>query len=82
MVRTFRRRPVTRHTRPAQNLPGLALDPTYIKGFVEGCLERIGDDDPKEERLFRALFEDETQREVVKETLTADCEVGTGQPPG
>ncbi len=24
---------------------GLALDPAYIEGFVEGCLERIGEDD-------------------------------------
>ncbi len=25
---------------------GLALDEGYIEGFVEGCLERIGEDDP------------------------------------
>jgi hypothetical protein len=24
---------------------GLALDPAYVEGFVEGCLERIGEDD-------------------------------------
>ena len=24
---------------------GLALDPNYIEGFVEGCFERIGEDD-------------------------------------
>jgi len=23
----------------------LALDPAYVEGFVEGCLERIGEDD-------------------------------------
>ena len=28
---------------------GLALDPAYIEGWVEGCLERIGEDDPDEE---------------------------------
>jgi hypothetical protein len=34
-----------------------------------------------EEQLFRDLFEDETQREVVVESLKADCEVRTGRPP-
>ena len=40
---------------------GLALDEKYVEGFVEGCLERIGEDDSEEERLFRDLWEDETQ---------------------
>jgi hypothetical protein len=31
---------------------GLTLDPAYIEGWVEGCLERIGEDDPDEELLF------------------------------
>jgi hypothetical protein len=44
---------------------GLALDERYVEGWVEGCLERIGKDDPEEELLFRDLWEDETQREVV-----------------
>ena len=61
---------------------GLALDPAYIKGWVEGCLERIGEDDPDEEQLFRDLFEDETQRDVVVDCLQADCEVRTGRPAG
>ncbi len=34
---------------------GLALDERYIEDFVEGCLERIGEDDPEEEQLFRIL---------------------------
>ena len=59
---------------------GLALDERYVEGFVEGCLERIGEDYPDEERLFRDLWEDETQREVVVESLKADCEVRTGRP--
>ena len=46
---------------------GLALDPAYIEGWVEGCLERIGEDHPEEEQLFRDLWEDETQRDVVIE---------------
>jgi hypothetical protein len=47
-----------------------------------GCLERIGEDDPDEERLFRDLWENETQREVVVESLRADCEVRPGRPAG
>ena len=58
----------------------MALDESYVEGWVEGCLERIGQDDPDEEQLFRDLFEDETQREVVIESLQADCEVRTGTP--
>jgi hypothetical protein len=61
---------------------GLALDERYVEGWVEGCLERIGEDDPDEELLFRDLWEDETQRDVVIESLKADCEVRTGTPPG
>jgi len=60
---------------------GLALDPHYVDGRVEGCLERIGEDYPEEEQLFRDLFEDETQRDVVIESLQADCEIKTGRPP-
>src|SRR5688572_13741541 len=44
---------------------GLALDETYVEGWVEGCLERIGEDNPEEELLFRDLWEDETQRDVI-----------------
>ncbi len=25
----------------------LALDPAYVEGSVEGCLERIGEDEPE-----------------------------------
>jgi len=34
------------------------------------------------EDLFRDLWDDETQREVVIESLKADCEVRVGRPPG
>jgi hypothetical protein len=61
---------------------GLALDEKYVEGFVEGCLERIGEDDPDEELLFRDLWEEDTQREVVMESLKADCEIRAGRPPG
>ncbi len=50
------------------------------RGWVEGCLERIGEDDPDEELLFRDLWDDGTQREVVIESLKADCEVRAGRP--
>ena len=61
---------------------GLALDPAYVEGFVEGCLERIGEDDPDEERLFRGHWEDETQRGLAAESLKADCRVRPGRPAG
>ena len=61
---------------------GLALDPAYIEGWVEGCLERIGEDNPDEELLFRDLWEDETQMDVVIDCLKADCEIRTGRPAG
>jgi hypothetical protein len=60
----------------------LALDPHYVEGWVEGCLERIGEDYPEEELLFRDLWDEETQRKVVIECLKADCEVRTGRPAG
>lgn len=44
--------------------------------------ERIGEDDPDEELLFRDLWEDETQRGVVVESLKADCEVRVGRLTG
>jgi hypothetical protein len=59
----------------------LALDPHYVDGWVEGCLERIGEDNP-EELLFRDLWDDETQRDVVIESFKADCEVRPGRPLG
>jgi hypothetical protein len=49
---------------------------------VEGCLERIGEDHPEEELLFRDLWEDETQRDVVIESLKVDCEVRADRPLG
>jgi len=60
----------------------LALDPHYVEGWVEGCLERIGEDHADEELLFRPLWDDETQREVVIDCLQAHCEVRTGRPAG
>ncbi len=59
---------------------GLALDPKYVEGFVKGCLERIGEDDPEDEALFRDLWEDEGERETVLAVLQAECDVLPGRP--
>ena len=64
-----------------RRVPLLSYDERYVEGFVEGCLQRIGEDNLEEERLFQDHFEDETQRDVVIDCLKADCEVRTGRPP-
>jgi hypothetical protein len=33
----------------------LTIEARYIDDWIEGCLERIGEDDPEEERIFRDL---------------------------
>ena len=60
---------------------GLALDPAYIEGFVEGCLERIGEEDEAYEDMLRTSWE-EGERDFVLEMLKAECEVRPGRPPG
>jgi hypothetical protein len=67
--------------RRAPLLSGSTYDERYVEGWVEGCLERIGQEDPEEELLFHDLWDDETQREVVIDCLQADCQVRTGRPP-
>jgi len=68
-----------------------ATDPKGVKvpePILEEDLQRHarevldGEVNPEEELLFRDLFEDEIQREVVIDRLQADCEVRTGRPPG
>ncbi len=59
---------------------GLALDERYVEGFVEGCLERMGEDYPEDEALFRAQWEDEGESETVLGILQAECEVLPGSP--
>jgi hypothetical protein len=61
---------------------GLALDPKYVEGFVEGCLERIGEDDPEGEALMRDLWEDDAEKETVLDILKAECDVLPGRPAG
>jgi hypothetical protein len=58
---------------------GLALDPSYIEGFAEGCLERISENEPEDEDLFRDFWEDECKREMVLMVLQAECEVLPGR---
>lgn len=58
---------------------GLALDPKY----VEGCLEKIGEDDPEGEALMRELWEDDAEKETVLDILIkAECDVLPGRPAG
>ena len=59
---------------------GLALDEKYVEGFVEGCLERIGEDDPDEESSLRGIREDGDDRGFVSEALKGGAEVRTGRP--
>ena len=47
---------------------------------MEGCLERIGEDEPEDEALFRDLWADEGERETVLMILQAECEVLAGRP--
>ena len=57
----------------------LALDPKYIEGYVEGCLERIREDHADKKDFYRDLWEDEGEREPVLEILKAECEVLPGR---
>ena len=59
---------------------GLALDPAYVEGFVEGCLERIGEDDADEEDFLRGFWEDGDDRDFVQETLKSGVDVRAGRP--
>ena len=68
-----------------------ATDPKGVKvpePILEEDLQRHarevldGEVNPEEELLFRDLFEDEIQREVVIDRLQADCEVRTGRSAG
>ena len=50
-VRLWLRRP--------EVLPGISLGPEVHRGFVEGCLERVEEDEPEDEESFlRAEWEE------------------------
>ncbi len=59
---------------------GLALDERYVEGFVEGCLERIGEDDPDGEDFLRGIWEEGDDRGFVLEALKGEVEVRPGRP--
>jgi hypothetical protein len=59
---------------------GLALDPAYVEAYVEGCPERIGEDDPDEEGFLRGAWEDGDDRGFVPEALKGGVDVRTGRP--
>ena len=58
---------------------GYGLDEKYVKGFVEGCLERIGEDDREREHFLRDLWE-EGEGELVLDILKEECEVMARRP--
>ena len=58
---------------------GLALDPNYVEGFVEGCLERIWEGEQEDEVMLRIIWEDEAEKDTVLEILKAECEVRHGR---
>jgi hypothetical protein len=58
----------------------MALDGRYVEGFVEGCLERIGKDDPHEEYFLRGIWEEGDDREFVLEALKGRVKVRAGRP--
>ncbi len=61
---------------------GHADDEEYVAGFVEGCLERLLDqDEPEESDHLRDLWEngDEEDRGFALRQLKAECEVREGR---
>jgi hypothetical protein len=59
---------------------GLALVERYVEGFVEGCLERIEEDDPDAEDFLRGIWEEGDDRRFVLETLKGGVDVRAGRP--
>ena len=51
-----------------------------MEEFVEGCLERIGEDDPDEEAFLRGIWEEGDDRHFVVEALKDGVEVRAGRP--
>jgi hypothetical protein len=60
---------------------GHAHDQGFVKGFVEGCLDRIAEDEPEEADFLCNLWEggDEEDRASVLEMLKGECEVREGR---
>jgi hypothetical protein len=66
---------MVRSSRPYLTISTLRLCAKSVKS-AESALK--ASNDPDEEQIFRDLWEEETQREVVIESLKADCEVRRG----
>ena len=58
---------------------GLALDPHYVEGFVQGCMDRIGEDSPEGGATLRDLWEDEAE-DTLLDILKGEYEVRPGRP--
>jgi hypothetical protein len=60
---------------------GHADDEEFVRGFVEGCLDRIAEDEPEEVGFLRNLWEggDEWDRNAALEMLKDECEVREGR---
>jgi hypothetical protein len=58
---------------------GLALDPHYVEGFVQGCMDRIGEDSPEDGPTLRDLWEDGAEDNLL-DILKGECEVRPGRP--
>jgi hypothetical protein len=60
---------------------GHADDEEYVRGFVEGCLQRIGEDEPEEENFLRNLWtgDEENDKKAVLDSLKYECEVREGR---
>jgi hypothetical protein len=52
-----------------------------VRGFVEGCLDRIAEDEPEEVGFLRNLWEgcDEWDRNAALEMLKDECEIREGR---
>jgi hypothetical protein len=59
---------------------GLALDPGYVEGFVEGCLQIICEDQPEDGAALRDLWEDGAEKYALLDILEGECEVRPGRP--
>ncbi len=53
----------------------------YIESLVEGCQERIGEDDPEGAEILRGEWE-EGDRDMVLEIFKADVKIREGRPLG
>jgi hypothetical protein len=59
---------------------GLALDPAYVDGFVEGCLQRVAEDRLEDARNLRESLKDPELRGHVLDVLKSECDVRAGKP--